>query len=112
FPGAANDPGDRRSGFDFTYRIPGLRDWLVLYNDSFTEDEISPVAYPRRSAMRSGIYVPKLPGVPKMDFRVEGVYTDLPNLRGAGVYYFNTRYLSGFTNEGNIMGDWVGREGQ
>src|SRR5581483_9526164 len=37
-----NDPGDRRSGFDFSYRIPKLRNWLVLYNDSLVEDEISP----------------------------------------------------------------------
>lgn len=112
FPGAVNDPGDRRSGFDFSYRVPKLRNWLLIYNDSFIEDEFSPIAYPRRSAMRSGLYMPRLPKLPKADFRVEGVYTDIPNLRGAGVSYFNTRYLSGFTNDGNVMGDWIGREGQ
>ncbi|HEY4678244.1 MAG TPA: capsule assembly Wzi family protein, partial [Candidatus Angelobacter sp.] len=25
-----NDPGDRKSGFDFSYRIPGLRNWLSI----------------------------------------------------------------------------------
>src|SRR5262249_14105263 len=29
--GRGNDPGDRRSTFDFSYRIPGLRKWLTLY---------------------------------------------------------------------------------
>jgi membrane-associated phospholipid phosphatase len=111
FGGQQNDPGDRRTGFDFRYAIPGLRQWLILYNDSFSEDEFSPIAYPRRSSMRSGIYMPKLPGMRRLDFRAEGVYTDLPNLRGVGVSYFNSRFLSGYTNFSHIMGDWIGREG-
>src|SRR5262249_381801 len=28
--GRGNDPGDRRSTFDFSYRIPKLRNWLTL----------------------------------------------------------------------------------
>src|SRR5205085_384207 len=59
--GRGNDPGDRRSTFDFSYRIPGLRKWLTLYDDSFVEDEISPIAYPRRAAHNPGIYMPQLP---------------------------------------------------
>lgn len=106
------DPGDRRSGFDFSYRIPGLRRWLVLYNDALTEDEYSPIAYPRRSAMQPGIYLPQLPKLPKLDFRAQGVYTDLPGLRDSGYYYWNLRYLGGYTNQGNILGSWVGRQGR
>ena len=109
--GELDDPGDRRAGFDFRYAVPWLRQWVVLYNDSFTEDEFSPIAYPRKSAMRSGIYLPRLPLLSQMDFRAEGVYTDLPNLRGTGVAYYNNRFRSGFTNFGQIVGDWVGREG-
>lgn len=107
----AHDPGDRRSGFDFSYRIPYLRNWLTLYNDSMTEDEISPLGYPRRSAMNPGIYLPRIPKVPKLDFRAEATYTDLPGLRATGYYYYNDRYLDGYTNQGNIMGSWVGRQG-
>jgi len=36
--GRGQDPGDRRSTFDFTYRIPGFRKWLTLYDDSFVEE--------------------------------------------------------------------------
>ncbi len=106
------DAGDRRTGFDFSYRVPYLRNWLVLYNDSMAEDEVSPIAYPRRSAMNPGIYLPRLPRLPKLDFRAEAVYTDLPGLLHKGFYYWNLRYLDGYTNRGNILGSWVGREGR
>jgi hypothetical protein len=49
------DPGKRTGGFDFSYRIPGLRNWLTLYASSMTWDEINPIAYPRRAAMNPGI---------------------------------------------------------
>lgn len=110
-PGEPNDPGDRRSSFDFKYRLPGLRNRAVLYADAMTEDELSPIAYPRRSAFNAGLYLARLPHLPRMDLRLEGVYTDLPGLRAAGSYYFNNRYLNGYTNEGNLMGHWIGREG-
>jgi len=111
-PGVANDPGDRRSGFDFSYRLPGLRNWLTLYSDSFTEDEFSPISFPRKSSFRSGLYAPQLPHVPNLDLRVEGIYTDIPNLGAAGVEYFNNHYLSGYTNYGQIIGNAIGREGR
>jgi membrane-associated phospholipid phosphatase len=113
--GSPNDPGDRRSAFDFSYRIPGVRDWLTLYGDSFTEDEFSPVSYPRKSSFRGGIYMPKLPAMQALDLRIEGVFTDIPNLdfgQDAGVEYFNTRFRSGYTNFGQIIGSWIGREGR
>ena len=106
------DPGDRRSGFDFSYRIPGLRNRLILYADSFAEDEISPIRFPHRSAMNPGIYVPRIPGIPKLDLRVEGAYTDLPDgLLFPGLYYFNVRYLGGYTYKGRLIGHWIGRQG-
>lgn len=113
--GRGNDPGDRRSTFDFSYRIPGLRNWLTLYDDSFVEDEISPIGYPRRSAHNPGIYMPQLPGLPHMDLRVEAAYTNLPDLiepPAGGFFYWNTRYLDGYTNKGDIIGNGtVGRQG-
>jgi membrane-associated phospholipid phosphatase len=108
----AVDPGKRTGGFDFSYRIPGLRNWLTLYTSSITWDEINPIAYPRRSAMNPGIYMPKLPKLSKLDLRVEGVYTDLPNLRTVGTYYTNTHYFDGYTNYGQIMGSWIGPQGR
>jgi membrane-associated phospholipid phosphatase len=113
--GGINDPGDRRSAFDFSYRLPGLRNWLTLYGDSFTEDEFSPVSYPRKSSFRVGIYAPRLPRLSQVDLRVEGLYTDIPNLDlglDAGIEYFNARFRSGYTNFGQVLGSWVGREGR
>src|SRR6185312_2582370 len=111
-PGVANDPGDRRSAFDFSYRLPKLRKWLTLYSDSFTEDEFSPISFPRKSSFRSGLYAPQLPKLPNADLRVEGIYTDIPNLGATGVEYFNNLYLSGYTNFGQIIGNAIGREGR
>ena len=109
---ATQDPGDRRTGFDFSYRLPGLRKWLTLYSDSLSEDEINPIGYPRRSAMNPGIYMPQLPKLRHMDLRAEAAYTDLPGLRASDYFYWNVRYNSGFTNNGHLMGDWVGRQGK
>lgn len=111
------DPGDRRSGFDMTYRLPGLRNWATFYADSFSDDEISPIAYFDRSANSAGLYFSHLPKLPKFDLRLEGVYTDNPignqsNNLCCGFYYFNGRYRNGYTNDGNLMGSWVGRDGQ
>ncbi len=111
-PGQASDPGDRRSAFDFSYRLPGLRRWLTLYGDSFTEDEFSPISYPRKSSFRAGLYAPQLPELPNADLRVEGIYTDIPNLGTPAVEYFNNHYLSGYTNYGQIIGNAIGREGR
>ena len=106
------DPGKRSGGFDFTYRIPGLRKWLALYANSMSWDEINPIGYPRRSAMNPGIYIPQIPLLPKLDLRAEGIYTDLPGLLDTGFYYYNSHYLGGYTNYGQLMGSWVGREGR
>jgi membrane-associated phospholipid phosphatase len=106
------EPGDRRTGFDFSYRIPGLRRWLTLYSGSMAEDEPNPIAYPRRSSMNPGIYLSHVPGLSRLDFRAESVYTDIPNLRGVGVSYTNFHYVGGYTNNGQILGSWVGPQGR
>ncbi len=114
-PGTSGDPGDRRGGFDFAYRVPGLRDWLTFYADAFTDDEPNPWFAWNKTALTSGLYLAKVPGISKLDFRVEGVYTDPPG-GGAtvehGFFYFNDRFKSGYTNDGNLIGSWIGREGQ
>src|SRR5262249_13809387 len=111
-PGQTRKPGDRRSGFDVTYRVPKLRDWLTWYAEEFNEDETSPLLFPRTSAMRTGIYAARLPGLPRVDLRVEGVYTDVPSLGDEGRFYFNVTYRNGFTKDGNVMGNWIGRDGR
>jgi membrane-associated phospholipid phosphatase len=112
-PGSSSDPGDRRTGIDLTYRLPWMRDWLTFYTEALSEDEFSPIAYWDRSATYSGLFMPRMPKIPKLDLRVEGGYTDLPyNPYGPGIFYANSRYPNGFTNDGNLLGSWIGRQSQ
>ena len=113
-PGSSANAGDRRSGFDLTYRLPWVRNWLTWYCDGFTDDQITPVAYWDRSAWVSGLYLARVPRISGLELRVEGVYTDLPiggNV-AHGFFYHNTQYISGYTNAGNLIGSWIGRQGQ
>jgi len=113
-PDPRNKPGDKRAGFDFSYHIPGLRKWLVLYSDSLADDDPSPLANPRRAAMSPGIYMPQIPGIRKLDLRVEAVYTDppVPQSHNGDFIYWEFIYRDSHTNGGNLMGSWIGREGK
>jgi len=108
------DPGDRRSGFDFSYRIPGLRNWLTVYSDAIADDDPSPLASPRRSAFNPGIYLSHLPKLSKLDLRVEAVNTDRPSRDALGghFFYWNGNYHDSATNKGQNVGSWIGREGK
>ena len=109
-----DDPGARFSSFFFSYRLPFIRKYATLYTDSTTHDDVNPISAPRRAGWRPGIYLTKLPGLPRLDLRVEGVYTDYPTLRSIGGQgnYLETIQRQGYTNKGFIMGDWIGREGK
>jgi membrane-associated phospholipid phosphatase len=113
--GTPNKPGNRTSALDFSYRLPQLRDWVSFYGEGYTDDQFSPIAYADRSAWRAGLFFSHLPMLPKVDVRVEGVYTDIPGGRlqiGPGSFYDDGTWRSGYTNNGNLIGDWVGRGGQ
>jgi len=105
--------GDGRSVADFAYRIPKLRNWATLYGEGFTEDEISPLPYPRKSVLQGGVYLAQVPRIPKLDVRLEGGTTspvDFPNCNGC--FYHNFQYVNGYTNGGQLMGTWIGRAAQ
>lgn len=106
------DPGARYGAFDFTYRLPFVRKWLTLYCDSEVHDDVSPIDAPRRASWRPGIYLSHVPGVSKLDVRVEGVSTDPPVSRSNGgqFMYWETIQVQGYTNAGQLFGDWIGRE--
>jgi hypothetical protein len=113
--GTANKPGNRTSGLNFSYRLPKLRNWLTFYGDGYTDDQFSPIAYADRSAWHAGLFLSHVPWISKLDLRAEGVYTDVPPGGGPitpGDFYFNSTWRSGYTNDGNIIGSWVGRGGQ
>jgi hypothetical protein len=107
----ANDPGDRRSGFDFRWRVPMLRRYVSIYSDSLADDEPNPLDAPRRSAWGPGIYLTQLPGVRKVDFRLETYSTWLyAKDHGGQFIYWNNQYHDGYTNNGNLLGSSVGRD--
>jgi hypothetical protein len=110
--GNTTDPGARFGAFDFSWRLPFVRNWLTLYTDSEAHDDISPIDAPRRAAVRPGVYLSHVPGVPKLDLRVEGASTDPPTNRSTGgqFMYFEEIEKQGYTNQGQLFGDWIGRE--
>ena len=107
-----DDPGARFGAFDFSWRLPFLRHWLTLYADGEVHDDVSPIDAPRRAAWRPGLYLSHVPGVPKLDLRVEAVNTDPPvGTSGGGRFmYWESLQRNGYTNNGQIIGDWNGRE--
>ena len=106
-----NDPGKRYTGINVSYRLPKLRDWAVLYIDGLANDEPNPIAYPQDSAWNPGLYFPKLPKLHNLDLRLEGVYTNIIGYPGTAPYYSNNHYAQGYTTYWQLMGDWVGRQG-
>ena len=106
------DPGARFSAFDFSWRLPRLTKWLTFYLDTEVHDDVFPFTAPRHAAFRPGLYLSHFPGVPKLDMRAEAVSTD-PN-SGLSNYgqdmYIEVVQRNGYTSNGLLMGDWVGRE--
>ena len=103
------NPGKRISSADFSYRVPRLRNWLTVYADTLVVDEVSPIGS-SRATVNPGIYMPQLPRLRKMELRAEGFNEPLTREFAPGfVYYGGRRYRSGYTNEGNLMGSWIGR---
>lgn len=47
-----------------------------------------------------------------MDLHLEAAYTNLPNDPRPPVFYTNAHYAQGYTNNGQIMGGWIGPEAQ
>lgn len=109
--GARNDPGDRRSGFDFRWRVPFLRRYLSIYSDSLADDEPNPLDSPRRSAWGPGLYITQLPKLRHLDLRFETYSTWLYRGDQGGLFfYWNNQYRDAYTNQGNLLGSWLGRD--
>ncbi len=114
------DPGARFGAFDFTYRLPFPRNWLTLYSDMEAHDAPSPIAKPLHGTFRPGVYLSHVPGVPKLDLRVEGIDGDssvnpspIYVASVGGLYQFwEEIQVQGYTNQGQLFGDWIGREGK
>jgi hypothetical protein len=111
---APADPGARFGAFDFSYRLPFVRNWLTLYTDSEVHDDISPIDAPRRASYRPGLYLSHVPGLAKLDLRVEAASTDPSSsnssIQNGQFMYWEGIQKQGYTNQGQLFGDWIGRE--
>ena len=107
------DPGARFSDFSFSYRLPYLRNFLTLYADSLSHDDVTPISAPRRASYRTGLSpLPTSLAYACVSLRVEGASTepDVAPSAGGNFTYYETIQRQAYTNQGFILGDWIGRE--
>ena len=106
------DPGDRKAGFDFRLHLPRMR-WITLYSDSYADDEPFTLDAPRRSAWDPGIYLSRIPGLPRVDLRFEVASTELFSYDHGPIFlYVNDHYVDANLNKGFFVGNSVGRDGR
>jgi membrane-associated phospholipid phosphatase len=111
-------PGDSDNEMDWTFYVPKVRNYIVLYGEVYAEDDfvawVRPTAYP----FRPGIYITRFPGIPKLDLHVEAASTEAPGWHGGSggntgqFIYFDNTYHDADSNRGFLMGNTVGRMGQ
>jgi Capsule assembly protein Wzi/PAP2 superfamily len=110
-------PGDSHVEIDWTFNVPKIGNYLVLYGEWYSDDDPIPMVAPSRSSYRPGFYIPHFPHLPKLDLHVEAANTQSPFI-AAGVpntgnlNYWNFTYRDGYTNNGFLIGNVVGRFGQ
>jgi hypothetical protein len=107
----AIDPGKRVTEINFNYHLPGLRNQVSVYAEGMAWDDPLQGKFVARYAWDPGIYLPHLPKLKKLDLRMEGAYTNLPKLLDQAYFYANAHYPQGYTNYGQIIGSWIGRQG-
>jgi membrane-associated phospholipid phosphatase len=106
------DPGDRSPTMSAAYRLPKLRNFAVVYADAMSETQPFPLFYPLEMALNAGIYLPRVPGIENLDFRCEGIYTNIPGHNaGNNSYFVNAHYAEGDRNYGQLFTSWIGRGG-
>jgi hypothetical protein len=105
------DPGGRRPTMSASYRLPGLRNLVQVYADWLAEAQPLPLLYPTQSGLSAGIYLSHLPRIKNLDFRCEGIYTNMPGNSTNNLFYVNFHYPNGYRNYGQLMGSWIGRGG-
>jgi hypothetical protein len=112
-------PGDNHAEMDWTFYVPKVRHYVVLYGDAYADDDIVPIENPARNPWHPGIYLTRIPGLPKLEFHMEGESPEQAGLiaaAGGGNHgqfnYWNQSYPDGYTNGGNLIGNAVGRDGR
>jgi hypothetical protein len=101
---------------DWTFHVPKVRNYIVFYGEVYADDDLIPWQNPPKNPYRPGIYITRIPGIPKLDFHMEAVSTESPwfnNGNNQGdLNYWNFKYRDGYINNGNVIGNTVGRDGR
>lgn len=107
-------PGDSNTSFDWTFYVPHVRNYLVFYGDWYADDDFVPFQNPPKNPYRPGIYLTHFPRLLKLDFHMEAASTESPGFRNnhGNLNYWNYKYRDGYTNNGNLIGNTVGRMGR
>lgn len=114
-PSRNSVPGDSRTAVDWTWRLPGIHNWATFYGELEDDDDPIPLQNLTKNVLRPGIYLPRLPFLPKWDLHFEWTTSTSPGRASfqnhGNLNYWNLDYPDGYTNDGNLMGNTVGREG-
>jgi hypothetical protein len=111
-------PGDNDDEMDWTFYVPKVRNYIILYGEVYAEDDFVAWQRPASAPFRPGIYITRIPGAPKFDLHIEAANTETPGWKSGthgndGQYvYFDNDYHEANTNNGFLMGNTVGRNGQ
>ena len=106
-------PGDSHSSFDWSFEIPKLHHYVVFYGELYADDDFLPLQNLPKNPFRPGIYVTRFPGLPKLDLHLEAASTESPGQRNPwNLNYWNAVYRDGYTSNGSLIGNTVGRMGR
>jgi len=107
-------PGDSHTSIDWTWQVPHLDDRFVLYGEMESDDDPIPLQNPTRAVLRPGVFLVRLPWLNKWDLHAEWTSSVCAGQRQdhGTLNYFNSSYRDGYTNNGNLVGNTVGREGK
>lgn len=114
-PAEDSVPGDSRTAVDWTWHVPGMQHLVTFYGELEDDDDSIPLQNLAKSVLRPGIYLSRLPRLPKFDVHFEWTSSTSPGRapfqNHGNLNYWNLEYTDGYTNNGNLMGNTVGREG-
>ena len=111
-------PGDTHTSMDWVFHVPKVRNYIVFYGDLYADDDPLPIQNPAKNPFRPGIYLTRFPGISKLDLHVEAASTESPGFVNFGgtndgnLNYWNQKYRDGYTNDGVLIGNAVGRMGR
>ena len=113
---AGSVPGDSHTSIDWTWHVPHFHDRFVFYGELESDDDPIPLQNLTRAVVRPGFYLVRLPFLTKWDFHAEWTSSESPGRAPADAHgllnYWNSIYHDGYTNNGNLVGNTVGREGK